>query len=49
MTALVQAVSRIAGTETESDALTIIGLFCSTGLLVSLALVTFGIDLCPSF
>ena len=49
MTALVQALSRLSGTETETDAFTIVALFCGVGLLVSLTLATCGIDLSPPF
>jgi hypothetical protein len=49
MTALVQALSRLSGAETESDIFTIVALFCGVGLLVSLALATYGLDLSPGF
>ena len=49
MTALVQALSRLSGTETETDAFTIVVLFCGVGLLVSLTLATYGLDLSPGF
>jgi hypothetical protein len=49
MTALVQALSRLSGTETETDAFTIVALFCGIGLLVSLTLATYGLDLSPGF
>ncbi len=49
MTALVQALSRLSGTETETDAFTIVALFCGVGLLVSLTFATYGIDLSPAF
>ena len=49
MTALVQALSRPSGAETETDAFTIIALFCGVGLLVSLTLATYGLDLSPGF
>lgn len=49
MTAFVQALSRLSGTETETDVLTIAALFCGVGLLVCLTLATYGLDLSPGF
>ncbi len=49
MTVLVQGHSRLSRTETETDAFKIIALFCGVGLLVSLTLATYGLDLSPGF
>lgn len=51
MTALVQAISRISATrtETETDMLTIVALFCGAGLAISLICATYGLDLSPGF
>ena len=49
MTVLVQTLSRLSGTETENDAFKIVALFCGVGLLVSLTLATYGLDLSPGF
>ena len=48
MTALVKAISHaILSTTGESDAFKQIVLFCAAGLLVSLLMLTYGIDLSP--
>jgi hypothetical protein len=49
MTALVQALSRLSGTETETDVFMIVAIFCGVGLFVSLTLATYGLDLSPGF
>jgi hypothetical protein len=49
MTALVQAIYRVSQTETETDALKMIALFCGAGLFVSLLFATYGLDLSPGF
>jgi hypothetical protein len=49
MTALVNALSRTFHSAQEIDALKQIALFCAAGLLVSLLLLTFGVDLSPGF
>ena len=51
MTALVQAISRYraARTETDTDMLTIVALFCGAGLAVSLICASYGLDLSPGF
>jgi hypothetical protein len=49
MTALVQAFSRLSETETETDAFTIVAMFCGAGLLVLLMRATYGLDLSPGF
>jgi hypothetical protein len=46
---LVQTLSRLSRTETEADAFKTIALFCGVGLLVSLTLATYGLDLSPGF
>lgn len=49
MTVLVQTLSRLSGTETETVAFKIIALFCGVGLLVFLTRATYGLDLSPGF
>jgi hypothetical protein len=49
MTALVQAFFRVSGTETETDVLAIVAMFCGAGLVVSLICATYGLDLSPAF
>jgi hypothetical protein len=49
MTELVQALLRVSGTETETDVLAIVVMFCGVGLVVSLICATYGLDLSPGF
>jgi hypothetical protein len=51
MSALVQAISRYRATrtETETDMLAIVALFCGAGLAVSLICASYGLDLSPGF
>ena len=49
MTALVNALSRTFQSGQEIDALKQIALFCGAGLLVSLILLSYGVDLSPGF
>jgi hypothetical protein len=49
MTALVQALYRASHTETETDVLKMVTLFCCAGLFVSLLFATYGLDLNPGF
>ena len=49
MTALVQALYRASHTETETDVLKLVALFCGAGLFVSLLFATYGLDLSPGF
>jgi hypothetical protein len=49
MTALVQALYRVSHTETETDILKMVTLFCCAGLFVSLLFATYGLDLSPGF
>jgi hypothetical protein len=49
MTALVQALSRVSRAEIEIDPFTAVLLFCGAGLLVSLILASYGLDLSPGF
>jgi hypothetical protein len=49
MTALVNALSRTFHSAQEIDALVQIALFCGAGLLVSLILLSYGVDLSPGF
>jgi hypothetical protein len=49
MTAIVHALSRTIRTAREIDALKQFALFCGAGLLVSLLLLSYGLDLSPGF
>ncbi len=49
MTAIAQALSRMFVTVSEVEALKQFALFCGAGLLVSLLMMTYGIDLSPGF
>jgi hypothetical protein len=50
MTALVQAISRLtAKTSSESEPLKVLAILCAAGLLVSILLATYGLDLSPDF
>ena len=49
MTALVQALSHISGTEVRTEPLKIVAIFSGVGLLVSLLFATYGLDLSPGF
>jgi hypothetical protein len=50
MAALVQAISRLSGsTDLETETLKVLALFCGAGLLVSIVLATYGLDLSPGF
>ena len=49
MTAIARALSRASTLVTEVDILKQLALFCGAGLLVSLLMMTYGIDLSPGF
>jgi hypothetical protein len=49
MTAIVHALSRTFRSAREIDALKQIAIFCAAGLLVSVLLLTYGVDLSPGF
>jgi hypothetical protein len=49
MAAIARALTRISGTQVEVESLKIIAMFCGTGLLISLLLATYGLDLSPGF
>jgi ribose/xylose/arabinose/galactoside ABC-type transport system permease subunit len=50
MTALAKAVSRaFLSTSDDNETLKQIALFCAAGLLVSVLLLTYGVDLSPGF
>ncbi|HEY2444435.1 MAG TPA: hypothetical protein VGI20_01685 [Rhizomicrobium sp.] len=49
MTAIVHALSRTIRSASEIDALKQLALFCAAGLLVSLLLLSYGLDLSPGF
>jgi hypothetical protein len=49
MTALIQALSRLASTDAETETLKLLAMFCGAGLLVSIVLATYGLDLSPGF
>lgn len=49
MTAIIKAISRCLLPTSEVDILTEIALFCGAGLLVSVLLLGYGVDLSPGF
>jgi hypothetical protein len=49
MTAIVQALSRALVTVNEQETLKELVIFCGAGLLVSLLMMTYGLDLSPGF
>jgi len=49
MTAIVQVLSRTFHSAQEIDVLKQIALFCGAGLLISLLLLSYGVDLSPGF
>ena len=49
MAALAKMLSRASGVEIDSDTLRAILIFCGAGLLFSLMLMSYGIDLSPGF
>jgi hypothetical protein len=49
MIAIAKALSRVSGTEVGVESLKTVAIFCGVGLLVSLLLVTYGLDLSPGF
>jgi len=50
MTAIARYLARrVISTQTESDTLKTVGLLCGAGLLVSLLLITYGLDLSAAF
>jgi hypothetical protein len=49
MTAIARTLSRILVSASEVETLKQLALFCGAGLLVSLLLLTWGVDLSPGF
>jgi hypothetical protein len=50
MTAIARALSRrLPGSQSDVETLKTIGMFCGAGLLVSLMLASYGLDLSPGF
>ena len=50
MAALVQALYRLSErTDLETETLKLLAIFCGAGLLVSIVLATYGLDLSPGF
>src|SRR5690348_9426295 len=49
MAALAKMLSRASGFEIDTDTLRAILIFCGAGLLVSLTMLSYGIDLSPGF
>ena len=49
MTAIAEALSRAFISVTEIESLKQIAMFCGAGLLVSLLMLTYGLDLSPGF
>ena len=49
MAALAKMLSRASGFEIDVDTLRVILIFCGAGLLISLMMLSYGIDLSPGF
>jgi hypothetical protein len=49
MAAIAKVLSRVSGTEVDVETLRIIAMFCGVGLLLSLLLVSYGLDLSSGF
>jgi len=49
MAVLAKVLSRASGFEIDTDTLRAILIFCGAGLLVSLMMLSYGIDLSPGF
>jgi hypothetical protein len=50
MTAIASVLARVfSASSPQTDALKLVALFCGAGLLVSLLLMTYGVDLSPGF
>jgi hypothetical protein len=49
MTELVQALSRLGGTNVEIETLKLLSMFCGAGLLISIVFATYGLDLSSGF
>ena len=49
MAALARTLARAFGTEVEVEVLKIMAICCGAGLLVSLAIASYGVDLSPGF
>jgi hypothetical protein len=49
MAALAKMLSRASGVEIDTDTLKAILIFCGAGLLFSLMMMSYGIDLSPGF
>ena len=47
--AIARVLSRISGTDVEVEILKTIGIFCGLGLLVSLLVASYGLDLSAGF
>ena len=49
MAAIAKALSRISGTDVDIETLKTIIIFCGVGLMVSLMLMSYGVDLSAGF
>ena len=49
MVALAKTLARTFATEVDVDALKIVAIFCGLGLLISLTVASYGVDLSPGF
>jgi hypothetical protein len=49
MAAIARALSRVSGTNVDVETVKTIAMFCGVGLVVSLLLATYGLDLSPGF
>ena len=49
MAAIAKALSRVTGTDVDVEILKTVAIFCGVGLLVSLLMVSYGLDLGAEF
>ena len=49
MVAIAKALSRVTGTDVDVEIVKTLAMFCAVGLLVSLLLATYGLDLSAGF
>jgi hypothetical protein len=49
MTAIARVLARVSGTQVDVETLKTIAMFCGVGLVVSLLVASYGLDLSPGF
>jgi hypothetical protein len=49
MTAIARVLARVSGTQVDVETLKTIVMFCGVGLVVSLLVASYGLDLSPGF